>query len=86
MGRRRAASPLARGQHLYQPFEPSPLTSTTNTIAQPGGDFYGIANGLNGRAIIFAGGRRLEADGQVIGAVGSERRQRRQDEDEAPAA
>lgn len=38
--------------------------------AQPGGQFYGIAGSIGGRAIVFAGGIPLEADGRVVGGVG----------------
>ncbi|MGI4985395.1 MAG: heme-binding protein [Janthinobacterium lividum] len=38
--------------------------------AQPGGQFHGIADSINGRAIVFAGGIPLEADGQGVGGVG----------------
>src|SRR4051794_2366998 len=61
-------------------------TSFISTIAQPGGDFYGIANGLGGRAIIFAGGVPIEMDGQVVGAVGASGGNGTQDEDVARAA
>jgi uncharacterized protein GlcG (DUF336 family) len=61
-------------------------TSFITTIAQPGGDFYGIANGLGGRAIIFPGGVPVEIDGQVVGAVGASGGKGAQDEDVARAA
>jgi uncharacterized protein GlcG (DUF336 family) len=61
-------------------------TSTITKIAQPGGDFYGIANGLGGRAIIFPGGIPIEIDGQVVGAVGASGGNGAQDEDVARAA
>ena len=61
-------------------------TSFISTIAQPGGDFYGIANGLDGRAIIFAGGVPIELDGEVVGAVGASGGNGTQDEDVARAA
>lgn len=61
-------------------------TSFITTIAQPGGDFYGIANGLGGRAIIFAGGVPISVDGQVVGAVGASGGNGAQDEDVATAA
>ena len=61
-------------------------TSFISTIAQPGGDFYGIANGLDGRAIIFAGGVPVEVDGHVVGAVGASGGNGSQDEDVAQAA
>ena len=61
-------------------------TSFITTIAQPGGDFYGIANGLGGRAIIFPGGMPIEVDGQVVGAVGASGGNGQQDEDVARAA
>ena len=61
-------------------------TSFIKTIAQPGGDFYGIANGLGGRAIIFPGGVPIAVDGQVVGAVGVSGGNGAQDEDVARAA
>jgi uncharacterized protein GlcG (DUF336 family) len=61
-------------------------TSTIAKIAQPGGDFYGIANGLDGRAIIFPGGIPIEVDGRVVGAVGASGGNGAQDEDVARAA
>jgi uncharacterized protein GlcG (DUF336 family) len=61
-------------------------TGAITKIAQPGGDFYGIANGLGGRAIIFAGGVPLVVDGQVVGAVGASGGNGGQDEDVANAA
>ena len=61
-------------------------TSFITTIAQPGGDFYGIANGLGGRAIIFPGGIPIEVGGQVVGAVGASGGNGQQDEDVARAA
>jgi uncharacterized protein GlcG (DUF336 family) len=61
-------------------------TSEIARIAQPGGDFYGIANGLGGRAIIFPGGVPISIDGQVVGAVGASGGNGAQDEDVARAA
>src|ERR1700754_1060451 len=61
-------------------------TSTITKIAQPGGDFYGIANGLGGRAIIFPGGIPIEGEGQVVGAHGPSGGNGAQDEDVARAA
>jgi uncharacterized protein GlcG (DUF336 family) len=61
-------------------------TSFIATIAQPHGDFYGIANGLGGRAIIFPGGVPITVDGQVVGAVGASGGNGAQDEDVANAA
>jgi uncharacterized protein GlcG (DUF336 family) len=61
-------------------------TSFIKTIAQPGGDFYGIANGIGGRAIIFPGGVPISVDGEVIGAVGASGGNGAQDEDVAQAA
>jgi NAD(P)-dependent dehydrogenase (short-subunit alcohol dehydrogenase family)/uncharacterized protein GlcG (DUF336 family) len=52
-------------------------TSEITKIAQPGGDFYGIANGLAGRAIIFPGGIPIEVEGKVVGGRRRERRKRR---------
>jgi uncharacterized protein GlcG (DUF336 family) len=61
-------------------------TSFIATIAQPHGDFYGIANGLNGRAIIFPGGVPIMVDGELVGAVGASGGNGEQDEDVAQAA
>jgi uncharacterized protein GlcG (DUF336 family) len=61
-------------------------TSAITKIAQPGGDFYGIANGLGGRAIIFPGGIPVEVEGQVVGAVGASGGDGDQDEQVARAA
>jgi uncharacterized protein GlcG (DUF336 family) len=61
-------------------------TSAITKIAQPGGDFYGIANGLGGRAIIFPGGIPIQIDGEVVGAVGASGGNGVQDEDVARAA
>ena len=61
-------------------------TSQITKIAQPGGDFYGIANGLGRRAIIFPGGLPIMVDGQVVGAVGASGGNGAQDEDVARAA
>jgi len=61
-------------------------TSFITKIAQPGADFYGIANGLGGRAIIFPGGVPISIDGAVVGAVGASGGNGEQDEDVARAA
>jgi uncharacterized protein GlcG (DUF336 family) len=61
-------------------------TSAITRIAQPGGDFYGIANGLGGRAIIFPGGIPIVIEGQVVGAVGASGGTGIQDEQVASAA
>lgn len=61
-------------------------TSEITKIAQPGGDFYGIANGLGGRAIIFPGGMPIKLDDQVVGAVGASGGNGAQDEEVARAA
>ncbi len=61
-------------------------TKFISTIAQPNGDFYGIGNGLGGRAIIFAGGVPITVDGQVVGAVGVSGGNGSQDEDVAQTA
>lgn len=39
-------------------------------IVQPGTEFYGYASVAHGRTIVFAGGRPLERDGVLVGAVG----------------
>jgi uncharacterized protein GlcG (DUF336 family) len=61
-------------------------TSEITKIAQPGGDFYGIANGLDGRAIIFPGGIPIKFEGEVVGAVGASGGDGAQDEEVARAA
>lgn len=61
-------------------------TSFIATIAQPHGDFYGIANGLDGRAIIFPGGVPISVDGEIVGAVGASGGNGAQDEDVAQSA
>lgn len=61
-------------------------TSTITRIAQPGGDFYGIANGLSGRAIIFPGGVPIIVEGEVVGAIGVSGGTGSQDEDVARSA
>jgi len=61
-------------------------TSFIATIAQPHGDFYGIANGLDGRAVIFPGGVPIIVDDEVVGAVGASGGDGGQDEDVAQTA
>jgi uncharacterized protein GlcG (DUF336 family) len=61
-------------------------TSFVTKIALPGADFYGIANGLDGRAIIFPGGVPICLDGAVVGAVGASGGNGKQDEDVGRAA
>ena len=39
-------------------------------LAQPGQALYGIEASNQGRLIVFAGGIPLEADGNVVGAIG----------------
>jgi uncharacterized protein GlcG (DUF336 family) len=38
--------------------------------SQPGDQFYGIQESNDGRVMVFAGGLPLQADGEVVGAVG----------------
>ena len=45
-------------------------TKTLKTLAQPGGDLYGIQNTNNGRIVIFGGGVPLVRNGKVIGGIG----------------
>ena len=45
-------------------------TKTLKTLAQPGGDLYGIQNTNNGKIVIFGGGVPLIRNGKVIGAIG----------------
>jgi uncharacterized protein GlcG (DUF336 family) len=47
--------------------------SPTGALAkdsQPGGQFFGMANTVNGRAIVFAGGVPLMSGDELVGAVG----------------
>jgi uncharacterized protein GlcG (DUF336 family) len=74
------------GNKAYTALSVRLATSFISTIAQPHGDFYGIANGLGGRAIIFAGGIPITVDGDVVGAVGASGGNGSQDEDVATAA
>lgn len=60
--------------------------SEITEIAQPGGNFYGIANGPDGRATIFPGGIPIEVEGKVVGAVGASGGNVAQDEEVARAA
>jgi uncharacterized protein GlcG (DUF336 family) len=54
--------------------------------SQPGDQFYGIHVSNHGRAMIFAGGVPLKADGQVVGAVGVSGGSGEQDQAVAEAA
>ena len=45
-------------------------TAQLADLSQPGQDLYGIQFTNNGRIVIFGGGEVLEADGQIIGALG----------------
>jgi uncharacterized protein GlcG (DUF336 family) len=40
-------------------------------VAQPGETLYGLQTVDEGRIVIFGGGFPLEADGEIVGAVGS---------------
>jgi uncharacterized protein GlcG (DUF336 family) len=61
-------------------------TAAIGEIAKPGDPFYGIANGLGGRAVVFAGGLPLRADDELVGAVGSSGGTGDQDAEVAQAA
>lgn len=45
-------------------------TAELASLAQPGGDLYGIQYTNGGKIVIFAGGEPLEVDGKIIGALG----------------
>jgi uncharacterized protein GlcG (DUF336 family) len=45
-------------------------TKELASMSQPGKPLFGIAETHRGRVIIFAGGIPLQADGQIVGAVG----------------
>lgn len=84
-GARLASAQLANDK-AYTALSCQLATSFIATIAQPGGEFYGIANGLGGRAIIFPGGVPVIVDGAVVGAVGASGGTGEQGEDVARAA
>ncbi|MFN3002723.1 GlcG/HbpS family heme-binding protein [Mycolicibacterium wolinskyi] len=44
-------------------------TSALTTVCQPGGELYGLEQTAGG-LVVFGGGILLEADGEVIGAIG----------------
>jgi uncharacterized protein GlcG (DUF336 family) len=44
-------------------------TSALMDVAQPGGELYGLEQ-LSGGLVLFGGGLLLEAEGEVIGAIG----------------
>ena len=45
-------------------------TEALSHLSQPGQSLYGIQYTNNGKIVIFGGGEPLEADGQIIGALG----------------
>jgi uncharacterized protein GlcG (DUF336 family) len=45
-------------------------TKTLKSLAQPGGELYGIQNTNGGKIVIFGGGIPLMRGGRVIGAIG----------------
>ncbi len=62
-------------------------TADLATNAQPGGQFYGIADSNHGRVMIFAGGIPLcSSGGAVVGAVGVSGGSGEQDQTVAEAA
>ncbi|MBD1552026.1 heme-binding protein [Pseudomonas sp. C2L12B] len=61
-------------------------TQALGDDAQPGGQFYGIANSINGRAIIFAGGVPLYHGEHIVGGVGVSGGSGEQDQTVAEAA
>jgi uncharacterized protein GlcG (DUF336 family) len=61
-------------------------TKVLGTLAQPGGDFYGIHASNNGKVMIFAGGVPLKRGGAVVGAVGVSGGSGKQDHAVAEAA
>ena len=54
--------------------------------AQPGGQFFGISNSVDGRIITFAGGIALKAGDAFVGAVGVSGGSGEQDQTVAQAA
>lgn len=54
-------------------FTAAALDMPTHELAdptQPGNSLYGLQNTNQGRMVIFGGGYPLEADGEIVGAVG----------------
>jgi uncharacterized protein GlcG (DUF336 family) len=45
-------------------------TAQLGTLAQPGGDLYGIENSMDRKIVLFGGGRPFSIQGKVIGAIG----------------
>lgn len=45
-------------------------TTRLKTLAQPGGELYGIQHTNNGRIVIFGGGIPIMVNGQCIGGLG----------------
>ena len=45
-------------------------TAQLAELSQPGQDLYGIQFTNNGKIVVFGGGEVLEADGQIVGALG----------------
>lgn len=60
-------------------------TKDLSTLAQPGGDFFGIHASNGGKVMIFAGGIPLKRDGVVVGAVGVSGGSGKQDQQVAEA-
>ena len=60
---------LARDK-AYTSVANSIATHDLATLAQPGGDLFGIHANAGGRYVIFGGGIPLLLDGRIVGAVG----------------
>lgn len=54
-------------------------TKILKTLAQPGGELYGIQHTNDGKIVVFGGGVPLEYNGNIIGALGVSGGSERQD-------
>jgi uncharacterized protein GlcG (DUF336 family) len=61
-------------------------TEALGRDAQPGAQFFGVANSIEGRVIVFAGGIPLMQGGHIVGGVGASGGSREQDVTIAEAA
>jgi uncharacterized protein GlcG (DUF336 family) len=84
-GARLASAELAYNK-AYTALATQLETAVLGSVAQPGSEFFGIANALGGRVIVFAGGMPIIVDSKVVGAVGASGGTGEQDEDVARAA
>jgi uncharacterized protein GlcG (DUF336 family) len=77
-GARLASAELAYNK-AYTALATQLETAVLGSVAQPGSEFFGIANALGGRVIVFAGGMPIIVDSEVVGASGGTGEQARLD-------